>query len=61
MSKPILEIPERERWLFAPENKAILEELQQALQQKTEDYEYLGSFAKYAKSSKKSGKKTRKR
>jgi bifunctional DNA-binding transcriptional regulator/antitoxin component of YhaV-PrlF toxin-antitoxin module len=34
--EPISEIPERERWLFEPKNKAILEELKKALKQKAD-------------------------
>jgi hypothetical protein len=30
------EIPERERWLFDPTNKAVLDELKEALKQKAD-------------------------
>lgn len=34
--EPIREIPERERWLFDPKNKHILDELNEALKQKAD-------------------------
>ena len=42
--KPILEIPQEEKWLFDPKNKAIVTELKEALRQKA-DID-LGSFKK---------------
>lgn len=45
--EPVQEIPERERWLFAPENREVLEKVKKALREKA-DID-LGSFKKYAK------------
>jgi hypothetical protein len=45
--EPIREIPEREKWLFDPKNRAIVEELKEALlESPTID---LGDFKKYLK------------
>jgi len=45
--EPVQEIPKEEQWLFDPKNKAIVDELKEALKQKaTID---LGSFKKYLK------------
>lgn len=42
-----LEIPENEKWLYAPENKDILDALKESLSQKPTIYR--GSFIKYLK------------
>lgn len=44
--EPIHEIPERERWLFDPKNKAIVEKLKKALKQKADREIDLSSFEK---------------
>ncbi len=43
--EPIQEIPDREKWLFEPQNKGLLERLRDGLQQ--EDAIDLGSFSQY--------------
>ena len=45
--EPVQEIPEKEKWLFDPKNKAIVDELKIALKQKANID--LGSFKKYLK------------
>jgi len=45
--EPVQEIPEEEKWLFDPKNKAIVDELKIALKQKANID--LGSFKKYLK------------
>ena len=45
--EPVKEIPHEEKWLFDPKNKAIVDELKEALKQKA-DID-LGSFKKYLK------------
>jgi len=45
--EPVQEIPEEEKWLFDPQNKAIVDELKIALKQKANID--LGSFKKYLK------------
>lgn len=44
--EPINEIPERERWLFDPKNKAIVDELKRALKQKADKKIDLDAFEK---------------
>ncbi len=34
--EPIKEVPKRERWLYDPKNKAIVDELKRALKQKAD-------------------------
>lgn len=49
--EPVVEIPVDEAWLFAPENKKILKQVLEGLEQKRKDKLVdRGSFAKYAKS-----------
>lgn len=43
--EPVQEIPERERWLFRPENKAILDQIREKVNK--EDLIDKGSFAEY--------------
>jgi len=45
--EPVQEVSKEETWLFDPQNKAILDELKEALEQKAEID--LGSFKKYLK------------
>ena len=45
--EPIIEVPAREAWLFAPENKEILAKVKKGLKQK--GIISRGSFASYAK------------
>lgn len=48
--EPVIEIPEREAWLFKPENKHILDRVKKGLKEGgTID---LGSFKKYSKKTK---------
>ena len=42
--EPVQEIPEEERWLFDPKNKAIVDELKEALKQKANRSIDLSSF-----------------
>ena len=42
--EPISEIPEEERWLFDPKNKAILEKLKKALKEAADKEIDLDSF-----------------
>ena len=44
--EPIIEVSEKEAWLFLPENKEVLAKLKKSLQEKA-DID-LGSFKKYA-------------
>lgn len=44
--EPIIEIPKEELWLFDPKNKAIIDELKQALKQKANKKIDLSSFEK---------------
>ena len=44
--EPIREIPVGEEWLFDPKNKAIVDELKQALKQKADKKINLKSFLK---------------
>lgn len=44
--EPTYDVPERERWLFDPKNKAIVEELERALKQKAVRKIDLDSFDK---------------
>lgn len=45
--EPLQEIPEKEAWLFLPENKEILADLKKSLKEKATIN--LGSFKKYLK------------
>lgn len=45
--EPIREIPEKEAWLFAPENRAILESVKRGIKQRSTIKR--GSFSKYLK------------
>jgi len=45
--QPVREIPKEEKWLFDPKNKAIVNELKEALKQKANID--LGFFKKYLK------------
>ena len=42
--EPIVEVPKEERWLFDPKNKAIVNELKEALKQKADRDIDLSSF-----------------
>lgn len=42
--EPIQEIPQEEKWLFDPKNKAIVDELKEALKQKADRVIDLGIF-----------------
>lgn len=45
--EPVQEVPKEEKWLFDPKNKAVVDELKEALKQNA-DID-LGSFKKYLK------------
>lgn len=48
--KPVFEVPAQEVWLFAPENKKILKQVIEGVEQKKKGRLIdRGSFAKYAK------------
>ena len=42
--EPVREIPEEEQWLFDPKNKAIVDELKEALKQKADRQIDLNAF-----------------